>query len=82
MVKDNKWLIDNTALSNFAIIKELNILSRYFRDKLIVTKEVVDEFYDGITKGRINKECNLGVSFPLIIGTVNKAFNKTAHTWA
>ncbi len=45
MVNPDKWLIDNTALTNFALIDQLGLLSEYLRDKLVITQEVKDEFF-------------------------------------
>ena len=54
-IKD-KWLIDNTALTNFALVGELELLATYLKDILIITQEVKNEFQDGIIKGKIPKE--------------------------
>ena len=59
MVNPDKWLIDNTALTNFALIDQLGLLSKYLRDKLVITQEVKDEFFNGIAAGKLSKNSNI-----------------------
>ena len=59
MVNPDKWLIDNTVLSNFALIDQLRLLSEFLRDKLLVTQEVKNEFLNGINAGKLPEGCDI-----------------------
>ncbi len=44
-------LIDNTVLSNFALVDELPLLKDYCRDKGAITSYVFAEFEQGVNQG-------------------------------
>jgi len=47
------WIVDNTVISNFALIGQIEILKNNLTDKLYITDEVKKEFLKGIEKGVI-----------------------------
>lgn len=49
----NYWIVDNTVISNFAVIGKLELLKEKLANKLSITEEVKREFLIGIDKGII-----------------------------
>ncbi|MCB9432781.1 MAG: DUF3368 domain-containing protein [Ardenticatenaceae bacterium] len=46
-------LLDNTVLSNFALVKRLPLLVQVFGKHLATTPYVVQEYEDGVRRGRV-----------------------------
>jgi predicted nucleic acid-binding protein len=46
-------LLDNTVLSNFASISQIELLILALGDRIAITKQVLDEFNAGIRTGRL-----------------------------
>lgn len=49
----NHWIVDNTVISNFAMICKLDLLKEKLANILCITEEVKREFLIGIDKGII-----------------------------
>lgn len=47
------FLLDNTVLSNFALIEEPNLLQEILGKNAATTSQVMDEFLTGVKKGRV-----------------------------
>ena len=48
---EQKYYFDTVVLSNFALIGRLDLLTIMYKDRLIITTEVVDEISRGISSG-------------------------------
>lgn len=48
---DQKYYFDTVVLSNFALVDRLDLLTIMYKDRLIITTEVVDEISRGISSG-------------------------------
>ena len=46
-------LLDNTVLSNFALVKQLSLLIQVFGKHLATTPYVVQEYENGVRRGRV-----------------------------
>ena len=46
-------LLDNTVLSNFALVGEPNLLQETLGENAATTSQVMDEFLTGVKKGRV-----------------------------
>jgi predicted nucleic acid-binding protein len=46
-------LLDNTVLSNFALIARIDLLIKAIEGQISTTPQVIGEFNDGVTKGRL-----------------------------
>jgi len=44
-------LLDNTVLSNFALVDCIDLLPRALRSQIATTPQVVEEFAEGVTRG-------------------------------
>lgn len=49
------WVVDNTVISNFALIGKLELLKESLKEKLVFPEEVKKEFLTGINKDIIPK---------------------------
>ncbi|MBN2420270.1 MAG: hypothetical protein JXL81_12850 [Deltaproteobacteria bacterium] len=47
---DKKWIFDTVTLSNFLLSESIFIIERRYRQKAIITTQVLDELSVGITK--------------------------------
>jgi predicted nucleic acid-binding protein len=48
-------LLDNTVLSNFALIARIDLLTKAMEGQISTTHQVIVEFNDGIARGRLPK---------------------------
>ncbi len=48
-------LLDNTVLSNFALVGRIDLLARAMESQLSTTPQVIREFNDGVARGRLPK---------------------------
>ena len=48
-------LLDNTVLSNFALIKRIELLTEALGSQIGTTPQVIGEFDDGVERGRLPK---------------------------
>jgi len=48
-------LLDNTVLSNFVLVDRINLLTEALGSQAATTPQVITEFYNGVTKGRLPK---------------------------
>jgi hypothetical protein len=46
-------LLDNTVLSNFALVDRIDLLADALGSQVATTLQVIDEFNDGIARGRL-----------------------------
>ena len=46
-------LLDNTVLSNFALVDRIDLLTDALGSQVATTLQVIDEFNDGIARGRL-----------------------------
>ena len=46
-------LLDNTVLSNFALVKRIELLTKALGSQVATTPQVLGEFDNGVTKGRL-----------------------------
>lgn len=46
-------LLDNTVLSNFALVNRIELLTKALGNQVATTPQVIDEFKDGIARGRL-----------------------------
>ena len=46
-------LLDNTVLSNFALVGRIELLTKALGSQLATTSQVIDEFNEGIASGRV-----------------------------
>lgn len=46
-------LLDNTVLSNFALVQRIELLTKALGSQVAITPQVLGEFADGVTKGRL-----------------------------
>lgn len=46
-------LLDNTVLSNFALVKRIELLTQALGNRAATTPQVIGEFDNGVTKGRL-----------------------------
>jgi predicted nucleic acid-binding protein len=46
-------LLDNTVLSNFALVNRIELLTNALGNQVATTSQVIGEFDDGVTKGRL-----------------------------
>lgn len=46
-------LLDNTVLSNFALVNRIELLTNAFGNQIATTSQVLDEFEDGVARGRL-----------------------------
>lgn len=46
-------LLDNTVLSNFALVKSIHLLTEAFGTEISTTPQVISEFNNGMSKGRL-----------------------------
>ena len=44
-------LLDNTVLSNFALVNQLDHLEKALGDQAVTTTQVIKEFENGVLKG-------------------------------
>ncbi len=49
----NYWVVDNTVISNFALIGNIKLLKEKLQEKMVIPEEVKKEFLSGIDKGVI-----------------------------
>lgn len=49
------WLLDNSVISNFALVERIGLLKEYLQGKLAVPEEVKKEFLMGVDKDIISK---------------------------
>ena len=48
---EQKYYFDTVVLSNFALVDRLDLLTIMYKDRLIITTEVIDEISRGISSG-------------------------------
>lgn len=46
-------LLDNTVLSNFALVNQIELLTMALGSQIATTPQVINEFYDGVARGRL-----------------------------
>lgn len=46
-------LLDNTVLSNFALVGRIELLTKALGSQVVTIPQVIDEFNDGIARGRV-----------------------------
>ncbi len=46
-------LLDNTVLSNFALVSRIDLLVEAMKGQISTTAQVIDEFNDGVARGRL-----------------------------
>ena len=46
-------LLDNTVLSNFALVGRIELLTNALGGQVVTTPQVIDEFNDGVARGRV-----------------------------
>lgn len=46
-------LLDNTVLSNFALVGRIELLTIALGNQVATTPQVIDEFNDGVARGRV-----------------------------
>lgn len=46
-------LLDNTVLSNFALVGRIELLTNALGSQIATTPQVMDEFNDGVARGRV-----------------------------
>lgn len=47
------FLLDNTVLSNFALVNRIELLTNAFGNQSATTSQVLDEFENGVARGRL-----------------------------
>ncbi len=72
----NYWVVDNTVISNFALIGKIKLLKEKLQKKMIIPEEVKKEFLSGIDNGVIPETDISWLKVVKRIGDEDTLFNR------